>query len=287
MKTLKVLRLLVQLILVLSPILSTAQRPGEKPIVRDSGWAEVEPAFKHLYPILKVFGGGLMYVGDLHSTENFRRFWGFRPAFGGGIEQRFGRWFGLSGNFTYGWVASERRDRDVFVNFKTRLLNADVRVMAHFDYLLMKRRAIAPYVAAGVGYLNFRTFSDLKDAEGRTYYLWTDGQLRDQPQDQVQQSFPQVLTRDYRYETDITPARNQFVLFPVSAGFQFRLHRFWHYHLEATYFFTLSHFTNSALQVRKDGYLFVNLGLRFFFSQLDNGAYELKKIREQYKNAIR
>ncbi|MCS6979704.1 MAG: hypothetical protein NZM15_06365 [Flavobacteriales bacterium] len=254
---------------------------------RDSGWAEVEPAFKHSYPILKLYGGGIMYVGDLTSREALRRFWGFCPGFGGGLEQRFGKWLGVSANVTYGWVASEKRSQDEFVNFKSRILTADARLMLHLDYLLARRRSVAPYFAAGAGYLNFRTFSDMKDADGRTYYLWNDGQLRDQPQDQVQVGFPQVLRRDYKFETDITPARNQFVVFPVSAGFQFKIHRYWHYHLEATYCFTLSKFTTSNLQVHKDGFLFVHAGLRFFLSQMDNGAYELRKIREQYKNAIR
>ncbi|MCS6981904.1 MAG: hypothetical protein N2110_00710 [Flavobacteriales bacterium] len=253
----------------------------------DTGWVEVDYEFKHSYPILKVFGGGLMYVGDLRSREGLKRFWGFRPAFGAGLEQRFGKWLGLSANFMYGWVASEKRSINEFVNFKSRIINADVRTMLHFDYLLMGRQTVAPYVAAGVGYINFRTFSDLKDAQGRTYYLWTDGQLRDQPQDQPQMGFPQVIQRDYKYESDVTPARNNFLIFPVSAGFQFKVHKYWHYHLDATYFFTLSHFTNSSLQMRKDGYLFVNAGLRFFISQSQEGIYELKKIREKYKDALR
>jgi len=256
-------------------------------IPKDSGWIELEPDFKHSLPILKIFGGGLMYIGDLQNEENFRRYWGFRPAFGGGVDQRFGKWFGLSANFTYGWVASERKTLQEFVNFRSRIINVDIRTMFHLDYLLMKKQLVSPYVSCGLGYINFKTFSDLKDANGQTYYLWNDGQLRNQPQNQTQQGFPEVLKRDYTFETDITPSKNNFINFPVSIGFQFKMHRYWNYYLESNYFFTLSKFTESSLQRRRDSYFFLNTGIRFFISQFDNGAYELRIIREKYKNALR
>lgn len=280
------IRLLTIVLIVFIPYVGMSQiiKSNTAPPPPD-GFENPGPDLRLKYPIFSFGSGAMMYLGSLKSPARYQRFFGLRPSFHAGLEQRFGKVVGISGNFLYGWVASEKRDVQTFYNFQSRVINADVRLTLNFDYLLFKKRQICPFVSLGAGYLNFATRSDLKDTDGKTYFLWDDGVLRDQSQTGTLTGTPKELRRDYTYETDVTPNGHNTLVIPVSAGFRFKMHDFWDFQLAYTYYYTISRFVKSDIGGWNDGYGYLSFGFSYYFGQLYQGRYELDKLREEFKDA--
>ena len=88
-------------------------------------------------------------------------------------------------------------------NFESRVNAGGARLHYDFSNFLPKETLIKPYVSVGIEALDFKTKTDLKDAQGRTYYYWTDGRIMSAPQNSSQAANAVPLQRDYVYETDI------------------------------------------------------------------------------------
>lgn len=81
-----------------------------------------------------------------------------------------------------------------------------------------------PFLSAGIGILNYSSFTDKLDENGNTYYFWADGSIRDQPQLNQYDGTAKEIKRDYKYESPL--AINQRAMFiPVAIGFQTSLSR--------------------------------------------------------------
>jgi hypothetical protein len=249
------------------------------------GFEEPNHTLRLRYPILKGGGGMVFYLGNVQSPPGFRRYIGVRPSAHLSVEQRFGKVLGLSANFMYGRSAGEKRSKTEFLNFESQLITADLRITINFDYILFKRAMIAPYIELGAGYLHFNTLSDLRDANQKQYYLWDDGVIRDQNQIGNLQGTPEVLNRDFTYETDITPSKRNTIVFPACAGFKFKMHNFWDINIGFTYNYMLGSFMGQNLAPGNDSFGNLHMGVIYHFGQKDQGYEELRKIREEFKNA--
>jgi len=81
-----------------------------------------------------------------------------------------------------------------------------------------------PFLSAGIGILNYSSFTDKLDENGNTYHFWADGSIRDQPQLNQYDGTAKEIKRDYNYESPL--AINQKAMFiPVAIGFQTSLSR--------------------------------------------------------------
>lgn len=163
------------------------------------------------------YSGFNIYRGDLNSDLN--PFEVRHPlndvSYGGSLEYST-KGFGLKLLATRGIFRAEDRARNrngdfiAHANFN-RSLNVenqlyDASIMATFysdnGRLLSKTAFVSPYVSIGLGGTAFETFGDLKDANGRSYYYWSDGKIYDTPE----QSLPpnvNELQRDFEYETNL------------------------------------------------------------------------------------
>src|SRR5207253_10795445 len=96
-------------------------------------------------------------------------------------------------------------------------------VSFHFDNDIMIKSdyPVAPYIFTGIHYLKFDPYGDLKDKNGTPYYYWSDGSIRDLPENNNNTFTSLFLIRDYTYETKLNDAsnykRSTFVL-PVGFG---------------------------------------------------------------------
>ena len=182
----------------------------------------------------------------------------------------------LAGNLT----ANEYSHADLTrnLNFTTFLYSFGINVEYRFGHIVPEDFPIRPYIQLGVESLNFSSKGDLTDQGGASYYYWSDGSIRDQPE-----SFGSgnQLYRDYNYETDLRlHESSEFGLgsysqrslaFPFGAGLHFRINERAFFSLGMSYHLTLSDFLDNvayegtSVQGKKgnDAYVFSHLSLHF------------------------
>ena len=108
-------------------------------------------------------------------------------------------------------------------NFKLQFNATSFQVKANL-FEIGETYTFTPFVSLGVGFMNYSSFTDKKDSEGNSYYFWSDGSIRDQPQSNQYDGTSKKIKRDYTYETPF--ALNQRAVFiPLSLGFQISLSR--------------------------------------------------------------
>jgi len=239
-------------------LLSAKAQKGNTDI-SDEGMAS--PSFDDRYalPVISIGGGATFYTGNINSDRTLSKFSGVRWGTHAEVEQRFGKWVGVKGRIFYGKTAGEKHTFSEFDNFQSRLISGDVRFSVHFDQIVGKRQAVSPYFSVGAGYMNFRSKSDMKNADELSYYLWDDGILRDQTQSNATNGNPQKLDRDYTYETTVIASGNAFLI-PVEAGLRFKMHDFIDLGLGYSHQFLLNRFLPGQTGgIDHFGYLSANL----------------------------
>lgn len=222
---------------------------------------------RYAWPIVSIGAGATFYTGGIHSPRNLSKFSGTRWGVNAQVEQRFGKYVGAKANIFYGMTAGERHSFTQFDNFQSRLISGDLRFAFHLDHLVGKKQVVAPYVAVGVGYVNYRTKSDLQDTDGKAYHLWDDGSLRDQSQAVQTNGDPLVLKRDYKYETVIQKSGNT-ITFPLEAGIRFKMHDYWDFGVGYTHTFLLNRFMPSTTTKMPDNYGYASATVYWYLGQL-------------------
>lgn len=89
------------------------------------------------------------------------------------------------------------------LNFDSRITVGGFQFRYNFHQLLNPERVVEPYITVGFESVEFLTKTDLIDAQGRTYNYWSDGSIRDIAESAANASDAVVITRDYRYESDV------------------------------------------------------------------------------------
>ncbi len=255
---------------------ANAQNKPKKTFDED-GMKSPEAGLRYSLPIIHVGGGSTFYTGNLKGPRNLSKFNPVRWGMHAGVEQRFGKLFGVGGTFFYGLFAGEKHTPSEFLNFQSRQLGADVSATLHFDQIMGNFEALAPYISIGFGYANIRTKTDAKDADENTYYLWDDGVLRNQSQATTTDGNPQQLYRDFTYETVLAPSIHA-IRIPVEAGVRFKLHDFWDLGLSYRHALYLSRFhPDAGKEIDHAGYL--SASLYWYTGIFRQGSYELNKKR--------
>lgn len=242
------------------------------------------PYYDSKLPYIYVGGGNMSLFGDdiasginLYNTTNWK--WGIN----GGIEHRTFSALGFSLNFLYGWVGVTERSPIASTpqnmnlgnrNVQTELMNVDFKVNVYLDNNLIINRASrwSPYLFGGVGYIFKMTQkTDLKDANGQTYYYWAEGgAIKDRPFVQGEQGDAQTLTVDHKYETtmkqsfDGSKLQKSAVAFPFGIGLRYKFGRKFHADFSATYYWTLSdHLDGYKKGSQTDHFLYTSVGFAY------------------------
>lgn len=231
-----------------------------------SGVGFPDKSERYAWPIISAGAGATFYTGGIRSPRNLSKFSGTRWGVNVQVEQRFGKFCGVKANIFYGMTAGERHSMIQFDNFQSRLISGDLRFCFHLDQAIGKKHSVAPYFAAGVGYVNYQTKSDLRDADGVEYHLWDDGSLRDQTQGVQTNGNPKILRRDFTYETLLQKSGNS-LAFPVEGGIRFKMHDYWDFGMGYTHTFMLNRFHASAITTRLDNYGYASATLYWYLGQ--------------------
>lgn len=89
------------------------------------------------------------------------------------------------------------------LNFDSRVTVGGFQFRYNFHQLLNPKRVVEPYITIGFESVEFLTKTDLYDAQGRAYNYWSDGSIRDIAENAPNATDAVVITRDYRYESDV------------------------------------------------------------------------------------
>ena len=103
----------------------------------------------------------------------------------------------------FGQISSNERTLTRNLNFNSTITTGGITFNYNFDQLLKRGRIIEPYIHVGIESIEFLSKTDLTDANGNTYHYWSDGTIKDMPEDDPNADNAVDLIRDYTYESDI------------------------------------------------------------------------------------
>ncbi|MBO74713.1 MAG: hypothetical protein CMD33_05525 [Flavobacteriales bacterium] len=97
-------------------------------------------------------------------------------------------------------------------------LGAGLRLHTPYD----DKKFIQPWIGLGINYMQQSNFADLADADGNTYFYWTNGKVYDMAEDASNADIlASELTPDYTYESQTAKQRN--VAVPIRMGVNLNL----------------------------------------------------------------
>jgi hypothetical protein len=185
-------------------------------------------------PVLPAISAGpgiLFYKGDIgggRTRESLRSHIGLRL----GIQLLTREHFSVNAYYLSGRTTANSYDPERPLNFESVFFSQGLSF--RYDLNLSKtykEPTVLPYVSAGIGFLSFRSSTDLTDASGKYYHYWNDGTIRSESETGSNAASAVLLYRDYVYETDLREAdldgfgkyRPNTVCFPLEAGFTLRM----------------------------------------------------------------
>ena len=113
--------------------------------------------------------GVLIFNGNIGQGTDLSSYSKIRIGYNLGIEQRFGKVFGVALNGLYGKLAESERSKTSNLNFESVIYQGDLSLTIRTDRLF-PNASLTPFIAAGIGYLAFNPMGDMKDKNGNKYY---------------------------------------------------------------------------------------------------------------------
>ena len=246
--------------------------------------SQTEPEKTKQLPSVAIGAGVLSFNGDIGNGVNLSSFSRIKGGYNLTIEQRIGKYFGISLNGLYGKLADGERTKTRNLNFQSQIMQGDLNLVIHFDNdLLLKRSSVfAPYIFVGIGFLKFDPHGDMTDKNGTRYNYWNDGSIRSLPESDVNAASATYLQRDYTYETKLTDSTTNYarhsLAVPVGIGFNLKINDNLSANIGASYYFTFTDWIDNVKSGKNDSYIFANVSLQYTFTkkpkEVSSKAYE-------------
>lgn len=262
----------------MSPFLVLAQENGS-----DSTLQQTESSGNLVFkPVLSFSYGVINFRGDVQNSISSPVIG--NGAFGINVSTYLDRkqYFVANFSFLMGNLSGNVYDHSYLtrnLNFRTSLTSVGANVEYRFAGLIDNEALIRPYISLGAGIFNFNPKGDLVDAEGQTYYYWSDGSIRNVSEMSSAESFP--LYRDYNYETDLRKREQQeyglgdysqiAFSIPVSVGAHFRISKRAFFSLGVSYYYALTDMLDNVAyegtrikgDKGNDSFIYSNIALHF------------------------
>lgn len=119
-------------------------------------------------------------------------------------------------------------------------------------------------------WMSFDPYGDLYDSKDSLYHYWSDGSIRDLPENSPNASSAQYLQRDYTYETrlkDSTNYKRSTMGIPLSVGTKLKFSRHMGADFRATYNMTFTDNIDNVRFDRNDSWMFLNLSIYYQFNK--------------------
>lgn len=154
-------------------------------------------------PKISIGAGMMNYQGDLVSSRSYFNPFQNKLAYHINVGQPITDFLDLNFFMLYGKLAADERTLVRNLNFESQITSGGLNVAYNFDHFLKPDRVLEPYVSVGFEAFEFLSKTDLIDQYGNTYHYWSDGTIRNLPEEQMYLETAIEITRDYHYETDI------------------------------------------------------------------------------------
>jgi cell division protein FtsN len=119
------------------------------------------------------------------------------------VKQRINPFFITKFYVLFGTLSANERSENRNLNFRSSITVGGFALEYNFDQLLPKKRIINPYISLGIESVEFLSKTDLYDEYGNKYNYWSDGSIRNLPENDPNAAQSIVIQRDYFYETDL------------------------------------------------------------------------------------
>lgn len=159
-------------------------------------------AEQKMKPKVSLGAGRLSYWGNVYQKQ-FQSPFTARPAYDLNISQRLTRFLQLNFNVMLGKLGANEITPNRHENFQSEIRAGGLNLLYDFGNFIPDRFTVRPFVSLGITGFEFLTKTDLKDRNGNTYYYWSDGSIKNMPENAPGAQNAINLQRDYVYETDV------------------------------------------------------------------------------------
>ncbi len=253
-------------------------------------------------PTIGIGVGTIGFYGDLND-KNYGSPFTSNGAFNLYLIQPVTDFLNVKFNFMQARVRVEERSLERNLNFETTITSGSVLAEYNFSNFLPEVRKITPFITTGFEIIEFNPKSDLLNAEGEPYNYWTDGTIRNIPENSSSSDQSVIIYRDYSYETDIRQSGNnssktyseRAFSIPVGLGVDMHLNDQFNFRFESIFHFTFTDYLdgitpNTSSDVvgskpansRNDYYYYNGVSLTYNFERVKPAdALNYEKTREQ------
>ena len=190
-----------------------------------------------LKPEIGISTGTLSFLGDVGYFKLQDPFL-YKYAYALDVEFLYKYNLVFAGNLMMGNLFGNQKTLLQNVNFQSSVFIPSAQVRYYLLKSDRSKRTLTPFVSVGVEGIIFNTSSDLTDKDGRTYFYWNDGTIKDKSETDKDKAKAVLLHRDYKYETK---AKSGFTMgFPIGLGVKLKLTEHLNASLSASYHFSIS-----------------------------------------------
>lgn len=156
-------------------------------------------------PILGIGVSTIGFFGDLNDRD-------YSSPFGGNVGYDFyviqpiNSFLSMNFRLMAGKIREEERTLKRNLNFSSDIFVGGIMLEYNFANFLPEYRRLTPFITAGAEVVQFNPKTDLKGFSGSPYNYWTDGTIRNLPENSPQAENAAIIQRDYSYETDVRDA---------------------------------------------------------------------------------
>lgn len=183
-------------------------------------------------PVLGIGMGTFTFKGDIRDNYYKHPFVG-RNAIFFNVSRNMSKFLTANFNVTFGQMSGSQVANDQNLNFKSQVLVGGISFSYNFRNFYKTKFPLNPYINLGIESFEFNSKADLYDSQGRKYYWWTDGTIRDRVESEENEMSSVLLQRDYKYESDLREmnldglGKYPQVAFgiPIDIGFELKVHR--------------------------------------------------------------
>jgi len=179
-----------------------------------------------LKPKISLGTGRMNFFGDLDARPFQSPLigrWGFQLE----VSQQLNSFLQLNFFTLFGKLGAIEWNNPRHANFISEIRCGGAYLLYDFGNWILPKQRVKPFIGLGICGFEFLSKTDLKDGAGNPYYFWSDGTIRNMPEDAPDAHQALIVKQDYIYETDIReknvklfgryPERSFAI--PVSAGF--------------------------------------------------------------------
>jgi hypothetical protein len=206
-------------------------------------------------PTIGLGTGLFSFYGDLYG-KHFQNPSVSRIAYELNVSQRMTDYLQFNFNAIFGQLGANERNigEGRNLNFNSHIRAGGVNLLYNFGNFLPKDRWASPYISLGIESFEFLSKTDLYDGEGNRYNYWSDGTIRNLPENDLNAMNAIELHRDYTYESDIRSmnldgfgkyAERSWAV-PVGAGALMKINEYWTFKIGAAMHFTFTDYIDGV-----------------------------------------